>query len=500
MDVARTALNAGYETPMFRGSVMGSYEDGRWQVLPESRQWRPMLTTTDRRGIVRQQYVLTDSAATTLFGMHPIVAAEKTGDGDDVGIDVVTSILQRSGNRSRGQTTYSLFSFQPTAQPKPRVLHMDSNDAFELRMSLMDRFRSLPPNLGRLKTLAQDIRKNVPTDDERAFADAVQAYLSDAGRFEYSLKADITDPMIDPVEDFLFNRRTGHCEYFASAMALMLRSQGIPTRLVSGYKGGDKNAYSGAFIVEQRHAHAWVEAFVRDRWYTFDPTPAGREDVVRQIGNQRSLFAEMRETLTGLWTKNVMQMSLEQQMSEIYEPAAKSAATKLNRMPTTKAFLQYLRAFARDPLRFFSPRIWFLTVLLLGAVYGVMKHWRRALPQSFSLRRWLKELLARISSLAIGRVTGRRVDFYERLEKILRRNGFNRSPSQTPLEFIASIEPQLQNRLSDPELKRLPTDVTLRFYAVRFGDCSLDAADAAQIQAQLNHFELALKSRTTSPS
>lgn len=80
------------------------------------------------------------------------------------------------------------------------------------------------------------------------------------------------------IEDFLFRTRSGHCEYFASSMVLMLRSQGIPARLVTGFLGGEYNPFEGYFIVRQSNAHAWVEAWLPDRgWALFDPTPpAGR--------------------------------------------------------------------------------------------------------------------------------------------------------------------------------------------------------------------------------
>ena len=66
-------------------------------------------------------------------------------------------------------------------------------------------------------------------------------YLRQSGDFSYTLKLEVTDPTLDPVEDFLVNRKSGHCEYFASALALLLRSVGIPARVVNGFKGGDWN-------------------------------------------------------------------------------------------------------------------------------------------------------------------------------------------------------------------------------------------------------------------
>ncbi|HEX9942868.1 MAG TPA: transglutaminaseTgpA domain-containing protein [Thermoanaerobaculia bacterium] len=79
----------------------------------------------------------------------------------------------------------------------------------------------------------------------------------------------------NPIEDFLFRYRSGQCEYFASSMVLMLRSQGIPARLVTGFLGGEYNPFEGYYIVREKNAHAWVEAYLPgEGWRIFDPTPA----------------------------------------------------------------------------------------------------------------------------------------------------------------------------------------------------------------------------------
>lgn len=82
----------------------------------------------------------------------------------------------------------------------------------------------------------------------------------------------------NPIEEFLFRYRSGQCEYFASSMVLMLRSQGIPARLATGFLGGEYNPFEGYFIVRESNAHAWVEAYLPgEGWHVYDPTPpAGR--------------------------------------------------------------------------------------------------------------------------------------------------------------------------------------------------------------------------------
>ena len=80
-----------------------------------------------------------------------------------------------------------------------------------------------------------------------------------------------------PIEEFLFEHRSGHCELFATSMALMLRSEGIPARLATGFLGAEVNNLEGQIVVRANNGHAWVEALTEDGWRVFDPTPpAGR--------------------------------------------------------------------------------------------------------------------------------------------------------------------------------------------------------------------------------
>ena len=115
-------------------------------------------------------------------------------------------------------------------------------------------------------------------------ARALESYLRDSGQFHYTLEMGVNDARLDPVEDFLVNRKKGHCEYFSSALALLLRSIDIPTRVVNGFKGGDWNDLTQSMNVRQKHAHSWVEAYVGHDaqnspiWITLDATPVVDRD------------------------------------------------------------------------------------------------------------------------------------------------------------------------------------------------------------------------------
>ncbi len=126
----------------------------------------------------------------------------------------------------------------------------------------------VPPRIWRaLGPIAAGWTAGAKTDREKLAA--IQAELA---RFEYSLDVPRTSG-IDPIVDFVSVHRAGHCEMFASAMALMARMRGIPTRVVGGYRVTEVNPLTSRAVVRERNAHAWVEAWFDGAWHGMDPTP-----------------------------------------------------------------------------------------------------------------------------------------------------------------------------------------------------------------------------------
>ncbi|MEM7587563.1 MAG: DUF3488 and transglutaminase-like domain-containing protein [Acidobacteriota bacterium] len=119
----------------------------------------------------------------------------------------------------------------------------------------------------------------------------------------------------NPLEDFLFVYRSGHCEFFASAMVLMLRSQGIPARFVTGFLGAELNPIEGYFVVRQQNAHAWVEAYTEERgWQIYDPTPPdGRPTIAPQ--SLSLLVSQVYDYITFRWDRWVLTYGADDQDS-----------------------------------------------------------------------------------------------------------------------------------------------------------------------------------------
>lgn len=499
LDVAKIAHESGYDDPTFRGAVMGIYDNGRWSAVPGSDQLKELLSPTDRIGDVKQSYVLADPRATTLFCMQPTYGAETTGDGSQILTDLATAMLVRQGGVGL-KSNYEVFLQRPTRPPRsmPRIREDSSDAARKLRRELLPVFAAAPQNMPRLTQLAQSIRDKLPLgSDDYDIARAIESHLRDSGEYTYSLKADVQDPKIDPVEDFLFNRKQGHCEYFASSMALMMRSLGIPTRLVSGYKGGERNQYSGAWVVEQRHAHAWVEARVRDTWGTFDPTPASRNDIVREIGVQRSLLAQMREAMAGMWSQNVVRMSLDTQSESIYRPLGRWIAGRIKQIAEKFGGSgDRVYEFLTNPRRWFSSEVFVSVFVILGITSAMRAVWQRFRPADFTWRGWMQSILSRLYEHWLDRQGGRHIEFYDRFTKILKKHGRVRSRAQTPLEFARSIESHYAKRLDAQGLLAFPTEVVSLFYEVRYGDLIPLQSDLDRVESRLVQFEAALVPKT----
>ncbi len=120
----------------------------------------------------------------------------------------------------------------------------------------------------RIRALAVEVAGEGTVEEQ---ARRIESHL--ISEYEYTLDF-LRRSAEQPIEDFLFTYRSGHCEYFASSMVLMLRSIGIPARFVTGFLGAEYNPLEGYYVVRQSNAHAWVEAYLPEiGWRTFDPTP-----------------------------------------------------------------------------------------------------------------------------------------------------------------------------------------------------------------------------------
>jgi transglutaminase-like putative cysteine protease len=200
----------------------------------------------------------------------------------------------------------------------------------------------LPANLSpRVVSLAKTLTVR---GDETATLEQVLNYLG-SDRYSYSLKG--LPVSRNPLETFLFDSPRGNCEYFASAMAVLLRVNEIPSRLVGGYRGGYYNEMGRYYLVPQKNAHVWVEAYVAGRgWVRFDPTPAG-EILSSASGTGTLLQLQMfLDTINYYWYGVVLTYNLERQISITRIIASGLRKPSFSFSPLMKKWLQYSALFA----------------------------------------------------------------------------------------------------------------------------------------------------------
>jgi hypothetical protein len=151
-------------------------------------------------------------------------------------------------------------------------------------------------------------------DNKEKTTQVIFNYLR-SNAFTYSLKG--LPVSKNPLEDFLFETKSGNCEFFASALAVMLRLNGIPARLVGGYRGGYYNDVGQYYLVPQKNAHAWVEAYVKPKgWVRLDPTPAALDSFSSLSSGSNFLkFSILMDTLNYYWYVLVINYNLEKQFS-----------------------------------------------------------------------------------------------------------------------------------------------------------------------------------------
>ena len=120
-----------------------------------------------------------------------------------------------------------------------------------------------------------------------------------------------------PIEDFLLRAKRGHCEYFASAMVLLLRAEGIPARLATGFYGAEWSGWESAWIVRQSNAHAWVEAWTgEDGWKVFDPTPPDGRPIPAETGFLTA-FRQAWEAAVTRWDRWVISYDFDDQIGAL---------------------------------------------------------------------------------------------------------------------------------------------------------------------------------------
>ena len=311
-------------------------------------------------------------------------------------------------------------------------------------------YLNLPSELDpRVAERAKEVAGDQSTSYLKALA--IQNYLMKTYRYTLQLPS---ARVKDPIANFLFDRKAGHCEYFASAMAVMLRTLGIPSRIVNGFRGGEYNDVTGSYIVRARDAHSWVEAYFPGYgWYTFDPTPASTAD----SPSRAYLYLDAMREFWHEWVINYdtgHQHSLgfagmqhgRSAVEHIGSWVQSAYATSLRRAKELRSsFEQHMNAWT---LRVTGTLIVPTLLLIAPRLYQAMRR----------IRISRRPRLDPHSAASI---------WYHRALKLLSKRGLRKSPTQTPQEFAQTI-------VSSPVRQRVES-FTRHYECARFGDSAEDA-------------------------
>jgi len=492
-----------------RGAVLTRYETGRWE---RRRRWpRFRRLKRDERPpdgpIVRQEITIEPLDRRELFCVWPFVVVE---EDERLQFDVERHLLRRP-EEMRART----FSFELGTTAFVEGVQ-EALTPCERPVDVRPLLRWPSGSLPGLVALAEQwiSESDVPADRPLERARLLERRLRDSNRFVYSAKGPTRDRLLDPIEDFIVNHRQGHCEYFATALALMLRSQGIPARLIVGFKSDEYGYLSQAYLVRQSQAHAWVEAYLapqelaselEDRprsgewsnggWLRLDPTPvasgsgASTGSVAREM---ESWFQWLRV----VWTSHVRGMDRARQRELIYRPLATRTTHALRNVVDPgwwRAMLQTAYAEVAALPRGLWERglLNRRAALLIGVLASGLV---LAYGGSRLLFRRLRRLLPRLGDPAAGSPRPV-VEFYRRLEAVLARHGLNRSVAQTPREFAREAGARIVASTGQSQLVHLPARVAEAFYQVRFGGQVLQPHEAAAVEEALTRLEQASNGR-----
>jgi len=320
-------------------------------------------------------------------------------------------------------------------------------------------FSQLDPRIPRL---AADITRSAKNDYDKAAA--IENYLKT--RFGYTLQLPQTT-VKDPLANFLFERKQGHCEYFASSMAVMLRTLGIPSRVVNGFRSDEFNDITGNYVVRAKDAHSWVEAyFAGYGWQTFDPTPGGN-GASPQGWNRLALYVDAMASFWRDWvvsydTSNqyVLGKAAITNSRNMWEGARAWARTHYASM------LKWARR-SQDRVEN-SPRRWTIIGIAIVVALVLLANLGR-LARTLH-ERWLKAYPERSPEQAASM-------WYERMTRILAKHGMRKPQAETAQEFLKKID---DDRLREPIAR-----FTQVYESARFGNSAEDAQRLPQLYEEV---------------
>jgi protein-glutamine gamma-glutamyltransferase len=308
------------------------------------------------------------------------------------------------------------------------------------------RYLDLPPAMPkRIAMLAHDWADAQPTPYLKA--KAIEEHLKKDFRYDTGSPS---GGKPQPVDHFLFESRRGHCEFFSTAMAIMLRELGIPSRNVTGFVGGTYNRFGRYYAVREGDAHSWVEAYFDDPirgWVTFDPTPTSGAQPLEDTTGPYVYMRDLVEALSQRWNRYVVGYDLKTQV-RIFDDISKSYERIRAKTGVDRGAMERV---TRGPV--------LVGVLLVFAAAGYLVWKRRRKPTEAGPRSEPRDRADPKQEAATA--------LYRSLELALITQGITRPVSLPPLKHAEELAARA-HPLADDVL-----DLTNRYLDARFGGNAL---------------------------
>jgi len=438
-----------------RGTSFDRYRAGRWsrtqiagkdvrRLQDEYVVHRPPKVDDERYEIIldpMEEAVLFIPEGTVALQVPPAVRA---------GRNQYRKIVQAPGLDLRYRERFEApLTYLAYANPSER--------AFPERIpqKLQARYLEVPDGYERISELAQSIAGGSRRPIDKA--QRIEGFLRGGGGYRYSLEQPNTEGK-DPLHVFLFEAKAGHCEYFSTAMAIMMRALGLPARNVTGFLGADYNPYGGYYAVRNGNAHSWVEVLIDGKWVTFDPTPASRQVSTVSYG-LAAKFRQMMDAVRVRWAEYIVEFNIRDQARALQGFAAWYQSLRGDRRAAR------LRTETPDeghgglhvPLR--PDWRWFVAIMSIFGVGVLFVRWNQKQRRRTRAGRHLDP------------DRDRAVRLYLSLEDSLRHAGQARPPDVTPAEHADQL-----GRSGFPAAD-VVSQITDAYLATRFGEMRMSPHD-----------------------
>lgn len=384
-----------------RGTVMDffngiSWEKERRETAPLDRSGSDFFLYKSAAPLVRQEIILEPIDSKVIFGMYRI--ARLSGRFQALFADGYDAVYLAVNPTSRFQ--YTVYS--DIRMPKAAELDADRGP---YPKDILDSYTRLPPLSEGVRGLALSITGREEGPYKKALA--AEGYLKK--NYSYTLSPG-RDEKLPPVEDFLFRNREGYCDHFSTAMVILLREVGIPTRLVTGYVTSEWNDLGRFYTVRQSNAHSWVEVyFPSSGWVPFGPTPAApsrKENIIAgRIGRYMG-YIRLK------WDRYIINFTLQDQVKAAREARRRTESGR-------EALLNLIKSL-RGKVK--SERMILPAAILAVAIFSYI----------FLIRKRRKSVFGPVRKKGL-------VPFYEEMLRILARKGIMKPEGMTPREFARHV-------------------------------------------------------------